>query len=116
MAIISCSECGAQISDKAAACAECGCPITKPSEGSVEKESPQPVSETVLAEAKSSCLPRSLDRFSETNQTAPKVIVHRRKISKKKVSKKRTAVIIKQKKGNKNRRLYSCGSYCLCSS
>jgi Double zinc ribbon len=29
MALIACSECGAQISDKAPACVKCGCPVTR---------------------------------------------------------------------------------------
>lgn len=28
MSLISCSECGKQVSDKAASCPNCGCPIT----------------------------------------------------------------------------------------
>lgn len=30
MALIKCSECGKEISDKATACVHCGCPVTKP--------------------------------------------------------------------------------------
>lgn len=37
MALIKCSECGKEISDKAAACPNCGCPLAEMSAGGVVK-------------------------------------------------------------------------------
>ena len=36
MALISCTECGKQISDKASACPHCGAPVTAPNEAAAE--------------------------------------------------------------------------------
>lgn len=38
MALIKCSECGMEISDKAKACPGCGCPVKRKEEGTVPTE------------------------------------------------------------------------------
>ncbi len=57
MALIKCSECGKEFSDKAAACPNCGCPTAETVKGAVSSEDQKEASKQILA-----AVERTLDR------------------------------------------------------
>lgn len=67
MALITCSKCGAQISDKAEACIKCGYPIEKSVVESVEEISSVPIDETVSIDSEIAESPasQSIEHFIE---------------------------------------------------
>lgn len=67
MALITCSKCGAQISDKAEACIKCGYPIEKSIVESMEEISSVPIDETVSIDSEIAQQPpsQSIEHFIE---------------------------------------------------
>lgn len=57
MALIKCTECGKEFSDKAAACPNCGCPVSEVIKGNISPEEQKKAAEQILA-----AVERALDR------------------------------------------------------